>query len=465
MRNVLKQKKMIEPVGQPVTSRRDIDLSVTDSEAEAESSSNSTTRSPESSLRDGTEQQSLSNDEINDQSDGLIRLTVQGLYNKSYPGAGPFSRFFKKFALTRLLLSEANKSTAGSGTDVEKNKSSVGSGIDSTWVCRQRIKTRPMQEPSSSEHEINNKRQDQSSSSANQGYETAMFVPGKGLIGGWFWHESDPFKKVIREDRAVLFQSEENYNRLQEHPMFASCFDGTNYIESPSFGEQIIVKGCQMSDLAIGDIFQVEGAAGSSSPSLVVEITAPRKPCYKMNKKHGTKGGSRGIQTYAHHHCLAGWFARVLVSGELRDGMTFIRTSHPNPKWTLPDTHKALYGEGTRLQSNMCSPSWNRSREELEELIALPQLGEYEWKAEARKLLLQMNGIDVKNVRPDLIDAHIDPVRVKMYRYAKEFYMSFSWGEQVMPLQMSLILFSSIYVIASAIFCFQEEQTRQRGLL
>lgn len=319
---------------------------------------------------------------------------------------------------------------------MRRTKKSSGSGlntaesvdeIDKQWCCRRRIKTRPVDVETISERK-NDKNGDHDDEQ-NQEYETAMFVPGKGLVGGLFWHEADPLKKVIREDRAMLFQSEENYQSLRKNPLFTQCFDGRgDYIEYPSFGEQAIVSGCEVSELAIGDIFQVEECGGKSISTLTVEITAPRKPCYKMNKKHGSKSGAKGIQAFAHHNCRAGWFARVLVGGELRDGMKLIRTSHPHPKWTLPNTVKALYGEGTRLQSNMCSSSWNRSREELQELIDLPQLGEYEWKAEARKLLFQMDGIDVKNISPDLIDAHLDPFRAKLYQFAKQYYMSNSWG-------------------------------------
>ena len=35
----------------------------------------------------------------------------------------------------------------------------------------------------------------------------------------------------------------------------------------------------------------------------------------------------------------------------------------------------------------MCKAKWNRSKSELQELVDLPQLGNYEWKTEAEKLL------------------------------------------------------------------------------
>ncbi len=260
-----------------------------------------------------------------------------------------------------------------------------------TWepqfvLCRRRMHTRPLENPSNQKE-----------------YETAIFIPEVGLAGPKFWNVYDSEAKVVREDRAILFQSKENYEKLTSHESFKSYFKNIDYMETPTFGEQVIVNGVNTSELAIGDVFEIEGG---HSP-LVVEITAPRKPCSYINYKHNTACGSEGMQHYTHENNLAGWFARVLVAGELTEGMKFVRKEHPNPKWTLDYVHKALYCEGNRRQLMMRIASWNRDRKELEELIALPQLGEYEWKAEARILLLKLDGIDWKKVQKHLIDPQV----------------------------------------------------------
>jgi MOSC domain-containing protein YiiM len=258
------------------------------------------------------------------------------------------------------------------------------------FLARKRIKTRPIQIAINSDEDE---------------YECAMFVPETGLanIGEPLWHKYG--SEHVREDRAILFQSQENYEHLLKHERFKSCFDGTDYMENPTFGEQVIVNGCDTSEMAIGDIFEIEGGYST----LRVEITAPRKPCATINQKHGTPFGKDGMQLYCLANGLAGWFAKVLVAGELREGMRFTRTAHPNPKWTLAFTRKVLYCEGNKLQTLMCAASWNRDRSELEELLSLPQLGEYEWKVEARKLLLKLDGIDPLTVSSHLIDPQINP--------------------------------------------------------
>mmetsp|Transcript_22613 Transcript_22613/g.56017 ORF Transcript_22613/g.56017 Transcript_22613/m.56017 type:complete len:350 (+) Transcript_22613:160-1209(+) len=270
-----------------------------------------------------------------------------------------------------------------------------------TWepqfvLCRRRMHTRPLENASSKKE-----------------YETALFVPEVGLAGPKFWNVYDTEAKVVREDRAILFQSKENYEELASLECFEYCFENIDYMEYPTFGEQVIVNGIDTSELAIGDVFEIEGG---HSP-LVIEITAPRKPCSYINYKHDTACGIEGMQHYTHLNNMAGWFARVLVAGELTEEMKFVRTEHPNPKWTLDYTHKALYGEGNLRESMMRVPSWNRDRKELEELIALPQLGEYEWKAEGRRLSLKLDGIDWKKAPKH----HMDP-QVYVSNYFMELF-------------------------------------------
>uniref|UniRef100_A0A7S4EKE4 MOSC domain-containing protein n=1 Tax=Pseudo-nitzschia australis TaxID=44445 RepID=A0A7S4EKE4_9STRA len=343
--------------------------------------------------------------------------------------------FDREIATEALSLPVANEKESSVGFSVRGLYTRLPVTEVEAWseepefvLCRRRMRTRPMESGTcisscssiqkslfdDDEEDENNEDKGDDENNKDKGgenskddkhnYETAMFEPVIGLVAAEFWHQEDTTAKMVREDRAILFQSQENYERLKSNENFRECFEDYDYMDYPTFGEQVIVNGCETSDLAIGDVFEVEG--GHSS--LVVEITSPRKPCSYVNLKHDTVMGNKGIQSYSHHNFLAGWFARVLVAGELREGNKFTRTAHPNPKWTLTYVYKALYGEGNRLQSMMNASSWNRDREELEELIALPQLAEYEWKAEGRKKLFDLDGVDWKTIRYDKIDPHFD---------------------------------------------------------
>jgi MOSC domain-containing protein YiiM len=277
-----------------------------------------------------------------------LTLTVKGLYAKRVmPGA--------RFLPRDYTLKDLNKHQV---------------------MCRRRILTKPVSTcDDNTSVDID----------GDEKYEVAKFEPVTGLVNGFFWH-TDPTLAGpgrVMEDRAILFQSEEHYERLQKEPGLKSCFDDFDYKETPSFGEQVIVQGCDSRQLSIGDIFEVEG---NLSP-LVVEVTCPRKPCHYVDKRHGSELGSNGMKRYALTNSLSGWFCRVLKGGELRDGMKLIRTKHPHPKWTLAYTSAALYSGGSKLDLAMCRAHWRRSKDELQELVSIPQLSPYEWKDEAMKLL------------------------------------------------------------------------------
>mmetsp|Transcript_12992 Transcript_12992/g.28088 ORF Transcript_12992/g.28088 Transcript_12992/m.28088 type:complete len:503 (+) Transcript_12992:158-1666(+) len=250
----------------------------------------------------------------------------------------------------------------------------------------------------------------------NDEYDAAMFLPEKGLVMDsdldWpFYHEdlsehSDSTDdERVYDERAILWQSIDNYEALMGNPAYSKYFLPPHIVEkeaeleglddkdwgeaielvlaAPRFGEQVIVKGIAAKDIAVGDIFEVDGG---HSP-LKVEVTSPRLPCSYVDKRNGSPFGMKGVKRFTMTEGLAGWFTRVLVAGELRDGMQLVRTAHPNPKWTLPEISKALYGEGPKRKQMLGYPWWSRSREELEEVCNLKALGRVEWRDEAQWLL------------------------------------------------------------------------------
>eukprot|EP00550_Attheya_septentrionalis_P011094 CAMPEP_0198302870 /NCGR_PEP_ID=MMETSP1449-20131203/56590_1 /TAXON_ID=420275 /ORGANISM="Attheya septentrionalis, Strain CCMP2084" /LENGTH=462 /DNA_ID=CAMNT_0044005343 /DNA_START=250 /DNA_END=1638 /DNA_ORIENTATION=- len=236
-------------------------------------------------------------------------------------------------------------------------------------------------------------------------FEKALFLPSQGLAGNRFWHNdedehSDESRSsVVFEERAILFQSIENYQRLINEPTLAvyflpttekmeGGFDQTQdaielILDEPRFGEQVIVKGCSANDIAIGDRFEVEGGFST----LKLEVSSPRLPCSYVDKRNGSPFGLKGVKRFAMTNGLAGFFTRVLEEGELQDGMRLVRTSHPHPKWTLSYISMALYGEGGRRRLMKGEAYWAREESELRELCNLKELGVSEWKEEADYIL------------------------------------------------------------------------------
>ena len=243
-------------------------------------------------------------------------------------------------------------------------------------------------------------------------YESALFVPTEGLtVGGdahEFYHndlsdDEDEDDKI--GDRAILFQSIENYEKASTKESLAEYFhladkeameEGNpltltdrellkgRALKDPRFGEQVIVEGATPADISLGDIFEI---AGGKSP-LKVQVTSPRKPCYELDKKNKTPMGARGIKQYAATTGLAGWFTSVLVQGERKDGMRLVRTQHPYPKWTMENLCQALYGgEGDPKALLRGKASWGRSRGELQELMDIDILCGEEWRDELKPLM------------------------------------------------------------------------------
>ena len=205
------------------------------------------------------------------------------------------------------------------------------------------------------------------------------------------YHEGENGVNLLGE-RAVLLQSIHHYDMLRRQPDLAKYFSNddsditTNHasiLDHPSFGEQIIIGKGTANDLCVGDILEIE----NGESTLKLEISSPRKCCIRVNKKNNSSYGLNGVRRYCNKTGLGGIFARVLEEGELKEGMKFVRTANPHPKWTLANVCKSLYGDVPRAFAIKNWPFWSRSKEELEELDSIEQLGGYEWKDEVQYIL------------------------------------------------------------------------------
>ncbi|KAG7351795.1 MOSC domain containing protein [Nitzschia inconspicua] len=241
------------------------------------------------------------------------------------------------------------------------------------------------------------------------------FVPEQGLVSesklATFHIENDQ----IYEERSVLVQSFEHYQKLKDHAPFSKLFPEhlDEILDDVRFGENMIVSGLDNTQICIGDIFEVQG--GTSS--LRLQVSSPRLPCSYVDKKNGSPFGTKGIRRYTASHGLAGWFVRVLQSGTIEEGTRLVRVANPHPKWTLEYISKTLYAEVDRKHFIMCTAQWARSKEELEELCALPALGWYEWKAQAQSILDRWGRADVM-VEPNKIIDSDSPLTVQVKQSA-----------------------------------------------
>jgi MOSC domain-containing protein YiiM len=103
--------------------------------------------------------------------------------------------------------------------------------------------------------------------------------------------------------------------------------------------------------------------------SVVVEVTQPRQPCWKL----GFTAGVTEVPLLMQETATTGWYYRVLTPGPIAAGDTMTLESRPLPDWTLARMIKGFYG----------TPD---DREFLDEIENLPQLST-EWRTVVRNRL------------------------------------------------------------------------------
>ena len=106
-----------------------------------------------------------------------------------------------------------------------------------------------------------------------------VFCEKHGFLNSKEWHRSneaiDEYDSIV-EERAILLQSLENYEKLHKE------MKNNTIQDIPSFGENIVVSGLDSDNICIGDKFKIKG----DHSNLIIQVTSPRKPCYKIDKKH-----------------------------------------------------------------------------------------------------------------------------------------------------------------------------------
>ncbi|MDN3513581.1 MAG: MOSC domain-containing protein [Candidatus Brocadia sp.] len=90
-----------------------------------------------------------------------------------------------------------------------------------------------------------------------------------------------------------------------------------------AFGENFTICGLLEDEVCIGDVFKVGGA--------VVQISQPRQPCWKIERRWGVKDFSLRIKQTG----KTGWYFRVLKEGYVETGNAFALMGRPFPQWTV----------------------------------------------------------------------------------------------------------------------------------
>jgi MOSC domain-containing protein YiiM len=110
----------------------------------------------------------------------------------------------------------------------------------------------------------------------------------------------------------------------------ASCSTG---LRPGGFGENLSTTGLTECDVHIGDRWRL-GAA-------VIEVSQPRRPCWKLNLRFGVADMARRVQASGR----TGWYYRVLQPGRVEPDARLLLLERPCPEWPLTRLMDALHAE------------------------------------------------------------------------------------------------------------------------
>ncbi|MBV7266775.1 MOSC domain-containing protein [Erythrobacter ani] len=141
---------------------------------------------------------------------------------------------------------------------------------------------------------------------------------------------------------------------LDHHAYWRERLGDLDLLDQPgAFGSNLAVRDVTESDVHIGDRFRLGEA--------LLEISQPRQPCWKIEHRFGGQTNAKGIVADIIKTGRCGWYFRVLKIGDAQAGDALERIELGHKDWSVARTFNALI-------------AGKASRDELEELAALPRL-------------------------------------------------------------------------------------------
>ncbi len=126
-------------------------------------------------------------------------------------------------------------------------------------------------------------------------------------------------------DKAILCYAAAHYERWTvEHPDLAWTHG--------AFGENLTLAGATETDVCLGDRWRIG--------TCELQISQPRKPCWKIARRWGTKTLTKEVAQTGR----TGWYVRVLAGGTLKTGQSCQLIDRPHPQWSVARANDMLFG-------------------------------------------------------------------------------------------------------------------------
>ena len=179
--------------------------------------------------------------------------------------------------------------------------------------------------------------------------ETAIFkLPISGPVEvtkGGIVSDEHAYEPHRSPDKAILHYCTSHYDDWkQEIPASETHF------KPGAFGENICSVEVNEKSICIGDRIAIG--------NVIVEVTEPRTPCYKLNHRFEVKDMAKRTQTLFR----TGWLYRIIKPGSITAGDTIRLLDRPYPDWTVARVMYYLFIETDN--KNM-----------MKEIVELPPLG------------------------------------------------------------------------------------------
>ena len=178
-------------------------------------------------------------------------------------------------------------------------------------------------------------------------WESAFF---KGVADGKIWVgktglAGDEVADKVHHggvEKAGFANSYENYGEWAK-------FLGLNSIPFGALGENLTISGLHESSVCLGDIHKIG--------SVVLQVSQPRKPCWKIAARWSNKKFTNEIYTTG----LTGWYYRVVEEGFVEAGDEVSVVSQDESKVSI-------------LDANMAFANPIKHRDILEKILAIPSI-------------------------------------------------------------------------------------------
>lgn len=152
-------------------------------------------------------------------------------------------------------------------------------------------------------------------------------------------------------DKAVLAYAASHYEFWKaRYPAKNFCAGG--------FGENLTVSGWDEDSCCVGDRFEIG--------SCLLEISQPRQPCWKLDRRWEIERLSHEVQTERR----TGWYLRVLRTGTINVGDAVLLRERPQPDFSIARALDIMYANPRNPQDDQM-------------LADLPQLSEA-WSTQLR---------------------------------------------------------------------------------